>query len=113
MPSASSEGGDHCVLGDARLDGDVIGRGVSNEDRAAVGLGAFMAQIICDRVTSGGRQWKAIGEMRLGSGYANDPVPPVNVVDPQLGDFGAPESKVGDASHHRISAPPGRQSIIK
>lgn len=37
MPSTSSEGSDHRVLGDACLDGHVIRRDVADENRTAVG----------------------------------------------------------------------------
>ncbi|MEQ6335753.1 hypothetical protein, partial [Sphingobium sp. MK2] len=54
-----------------------------------------MAQIICDRVAGGHRQWKAIGKMRLGPGYPNDPIPPVYVVEPKLYDLGVCNDKFG------------------
>jgi len=113
IPPAPCESRDYRMLGDASPDRDVIRRDMANEDRAVVGLRSFMAQIICDRVAGGHRQWKAIGKMRLGPGYPNDPVPPVYVVEPKLYDLGASEPKVGDASHHRICASPGGQMIVE
>ena len=113
VPSTSSEGRDYRVLGDTGFDRDTIRRDVANEDRTVAGLGSFVAQIICDCVTGGPRQWKLIGEMRLGPGYANDPAAPIDVVDPKLYDLGTPEPKIGNASYHRVSPSTGGQMIVK
>src|SRR3546814_15710969 len=85
---------------------DVIRRDMAHEDRTVAGLRSLMAQIVCDGVAGGSQQWKAVGEMRLGPSYTNDPVAPVEVVEAKLYDFGTPEPEIGDASHHRVSAPP-------
>ncbi|GFZ90330.1 hypothetical protein GCM10011497_19910 [Elstera cyanobacteriorum] len=113
MPPTSSKGGDHRMLRNSFLDGNVVRRDMAHEDRATLGLGPFVTQIICNRGAGGGRQWKTIGEMRLGSGNANDPVPPVDILDPQFDDFRAPEPKIRDAPHHGVSASSGRQPIVE
>src|SRR3546814_4581084 len=101
------------MLGDACLDRDVIRRDMAHEDRTVAGLRSLMAQIVCDGVAGGSQQWKAVGEMRLGPSYTNDPVAPVEVVEAKLYDFGTPEPEIGDASHHRVSAPPSGELDVE
>src|SRR3546814_11115179 len=106
IQSASYESCDHRMLGDACLDRDVIRRDMAHEDRTVAGLRSLMAQIVCDGVAGGRQQWKAVGEMRLGPSYTNDPVAPVEVVEAKLSDSGKPEHEIVAASHQQVTARP-------
>jgi hypothetical protein len=66
----------------------------------------IVPQIFYDRTAGGCRHWEAVGEMGLGPRYADDPVPPIDVVDPSLYDFGTSEPKIGNTPHHSVSASP-------